>query len=288
MSTGVNTVPQTFRTQFNDEFRQDFDRTKSLLRKTVRSNGVAMGEFARFDVVDPADEAQERGRDGKIPISQLGLSHVDAQIREHYKKYRIDSFDLFRGNPNTRTAMSMRGVGSVNKAIDNLIIQELDTTTVEVSASAAILSTLAAVTDWVVRLWENDVPQDGRVWGVITPKAQMQMLRINEYKSSDFIRIEDKPVAQMSMPDQGYRSWLGVKWLTHTGLTGTKNASANCYIYHEDAIAHMIDGDPYMHTYFDEDEDRFGCWVRARHAARVCLPRGIVRFRHNDTTPLTA
>ena len=286
MSTGVNTIENIHRIKFVDEFRQDFDRSLSLLRKTVRSDGIAMGQFARFDIVDPSDESQERGRDGKIPISQLGLSQVTATIREHFKKYKVDSFDLFRSNPNIRSAMSARGVASINKAIDNLIIQEMDTTTNQVSPTGAALSTLSTVTDWIVRLWENDVPQDGRVWGVITPRAQMQMLKINEYKSADFIRMEDKPVAKEMMPSNGYRSWLGVKWLAHTGLTGARSNNASCYIYHEDAIAHMIDGDPEMRVYYVEMEDQYECWAKARHAAKVCLPRGIVRFRHDDTAAL--
>lgn len=284
MSTGVNTVENTFRIQFNDEFKQDFDRTQALLRKTVRSNGVAMGQFARFDIVDPSDESHERGRDGRIPISQLGLSQVTATIQEHYKKYQIDSFDLFRNNPTTRTAMAARGVGSVNKAIDNVIIQELDSTTNQVSGTGAALSTLSAVTNWLVQLWENDVPQDGKVWGVITPRAKMQMLKINEYKSRDFTEV--MPLDKQMTGPNDYFSWLGVKWFTHTGLTGAKSNNASCYVYHEDAIGHMIDGDPEMRVYYVEDEDRYACWVRARHAARVCLPRGVVRFRHDDTAAL--
>lgn len=278
----VNLITSQFRIQFMDEFKMDFDRTQALLRQTVNSNGLVRGDTARFDVVDPADIANVRGRDGAIPLSQLGLSQVTATVRENFKKFQIDDFDLFRANPNTRTAMIKRGVGSINKAVDSLIINELDTTSTQVSGSAATLSTLGAVSQWIATLTNNDVPRDGRIWAVITPNAELQMLKINEYKSSDFIRLENKPAAQDIVP--GYRSWLGVKWLVHTGLTGRGSATCNMYMYHEDAIGHMIDGEPVAHPYYYEPEDRYECWVRVRHAVRAVLPRGICRFIHNDQT----
>jgi len=277
----VNLITSQFRTQFFDEFKMDFDRNQALLRQTVRSDGLVRGDTVRFDIVDPADTANTRGRDGAIPLSQLGLSQVTATIRENFKKYQIDDFDLFRANPNTRNAMIKRGVGSINKSVDQLIINELDTTVTQVSGTAAALSTLAQVSSWITTLLNNDVARDGRLWAVITPNAEFQMMKINEYKSSDFIRIENKPAAQDVVP--GYRSWLGVKWLVHTGLTGRGTNNAQCYMYHEDALGHKIDGDPTVHPYYYEPEDRYECWVRVRHAARVVLPRGVCRFRHDDT-----
>jgi hypothetical protein len=106
------------------------------------------------------------------------------------------------------------------------------------------------------------------------------MLRINEYKSSDFIRLEDKPMAEATMP--GYRMWLGVKWLVHTGLPGAGTASAKCFMYHSSAIGHMIDGDPIANPYYYEPEDRYEAWFRVRHAAKMVLGRGVQRFLHTD------
>lgn len=279
--SGVNLITSQFRTQFMDEFKMDFDRTQALLRQTVRSDGLVNGDTCRFDIVDPADSANIRGRDGSIPVSQLGLSQVTATIREGFKKYRIDDFDLFRANPNTRNAMIKRGVGSCNKAIDQVIIDALDATSVEVSGTAAALSTLAGVLSWTTTLWNKDVQRDGRVWGIISPNAEAQMMRINEYKSADFIALEAKPAAAATAP--GYRTWMGVKWLVHTGLTGRGTNTCRMYMYHEDSIGHMIDGDPIAHPYYFEPEDRYECWVRVRHAAVATLPRGIVRFLHDDT-----
>jgi hypothetical protein len=259
----------------------DFDRTQALLRQTVRSDGLAMADTIKFDVVDPADTANTRGRDGKIPVSQLGLSQVSTTSKEYFKKFSIDNFDLFRANPNTRNAMIRRGVGAINKSIDQVIIDELDTTSVQVSGSAAALNSLAQVSSWITILLGKDVPRDGNLWAVITPNAEFQLLKIAEYKSADFILWENKPVAQDVVP--GFRTWLGVKWIVHTGLTGRGTSSAKMYMYHTSALGHMIDGEPESHPYYYEPEDRYECWVRARHAAKVVLPRGVCQYLHDDT-----
>ena len=118
----VNQITAQFRTMFQDEFAFDFERTMAKMRVAVHSKGVVNGETAKFDVVDPSDEAIEKTRDGRVPKSDLGLSQVTATLRKPQKKYQIDNFDLFRANQNTRSAMNMRGRSSINKAIDKLIL----------------------------------------------------------------------------------------------------------------------------------------------------------------------
>ena len=114
----VNQITSQFRTQYNDEFKFDYEREPSLLKQTVRNDGAQHGSTVKWDVVDPSDAANVRTRDGLIPVSQLGLSQATGTMEEHFKKYQIDSFDLFRANPNTRAAQARKGRASINKSID--------------------------------------------------------------------------------------------------------------------------------------------------------------------------
>ncbi len=277
----INMVSDLDRTKFNDEFKVDFERDVSLLKKTTRNDGMPNAGTIQWDVVDPSDVALERTRDGDIPESQLGLSKVTAVPKEVFKKYRIDTFDAFKSNPNIRTQHYKKIMSSINRAIDQLVIDQLDGTSVAInSGSAASFATLATVLDWTSTLWAKDVPNDGKVWGVVTPRAMAQFMRINEFKSVDFVTVRP---AENGIPALGYRRWMDVNWMVHTGLTGIGTSTAKCYLYHESAIGHCISGDPEMHTYFYEPQKRYESYGSVMHAAKVCLPRGIVRAVHDDT-----
>lgn len=282
----VNQITAQFRTIYQDEFKMDFQVEVAKLKIACRNDGVVNGQTAYFDVVDPSDEAVEKTRDGKVPKSDLGLSQVAATLKKHHKKYQIDNFDLFRANKNTREAMNQRGRGACNRSIDKLIFQQLDATSVlhPDGTLAAGLSTLAAVQRATTTLWNKDIPDDGNVFGVITPNQWAQMMRITEFKSSDYTTI--KPIDSNAI-GMRVRNWLGVNWFTHTGLTGVQTSTANNFIFHRSAIGHMVSGEPGAHIFDQTDEDDY-CGVRfdVMHAAAVCLPRGVIKIVVDDTAAL--
>ena len=288
----VSTVEATFRTLYNDEFKFDFERDVAKLRLGVRSDGLKRGDTIKWDVVDPGDTANTRGRNGSIPISELGLSQVTASPAEVFKKYRIDSWDEFRGNPNVRAAMAKRGIATINRNIDQVIIDAMDASATDITASqdgasnqAVSLSTLARVNNWMSFLLLNDVPfGDGDIFAVISVKAALQIQRIAEIKSVDYVDMK----IMADAPATKVMRWQGVNWIPHNGLTGKGTAACKMYMWHKSALGHQISGEPESHPYYYEPEDRFECWYKVAHVAKTILSRGIVRFYHDDTLALTA
>lgn len=287
----VSTIDATFRTLYQDEFKYDYERTTSKLKLGVRTDGVVRGETVKWDVVDPGDTANTRGRNGSIPVSQLGLSQVSADLAEEFKKYSIDSFDEFRNNPNVRSAMSKRGIGSIVRAQDQKIIDAMDASSTAITAStngasnqAVALSTLANVNHWMSFLLTADVPfDDGEIYAVISVKASLQLQRIAEFKSVDYVDMKVMPDA----PATKVLRWQGVNWIPHNGLTGKGTAACKMYMWHKSAIGHQDNGAPQAHPYYYEPEDRFEAWFKTIHVAKTVLPRGIVQFYHDDTAALS-
>lgn len=281
----VSTIENVFRTQYQNEFNMDYELEQAKLKMAVNNQGVVRGDTVKFDVVDPSDVALEKGRNGVVPASELGLSQVSATLKKHHKKYKIDNFDEFRGNPNIRQAMSRKGIASINKSIDQLIIDALDATSVDItgtgaSGSAGALSTLALVMNWSAVLWNKDVPfDDGNTWAVVSPNAMAQLQRISEFKSADFIDVK---IIKDAAPAK-VRHWQGINWLAHTGLTGRGTAACKMYMFHKSAIGHMVSGEPAPHLFSSEEDDYFGVRYDVTHAAKAILTRGICRFYHDDT-----
>ena len=287
----VSTIDHTFRTIYQDEFKFDFERDVAKLRLGARSDGLARGDTVKWDVVDPGDVANTRGRNGSIPISELGLSQVSGTPAEVFKKYRIDSFDEFRNNPNIRAAMSARGRASINRAIDQAIVDAFDASHTNITAStngasnqAVALSSLANVNHWMSFLLDADVPfGDDNIFAVISVKAGLQIQRIAEIKSIDYVDMKIMPDA----PSTKVMRWQGVNWIPFNGLTGKGTAACRMYMWHKTALGHQISGEPEAHPYYYEPEDRFEAWFKVMHVAKTVLPRGVVEFYHDDTAALS-
>lgn len=281
----VNQITAQFRTQYNDEFKYDYDREPSLLKQCVRNDGAQHGETVKWDKVGASDAANVRSRDGLIPVSQLGLSQISGTMEEHFKKYQIDSFDLFRANPNTRSAHARKGRASINKSIDQSIIDALDGSSNAINSGSAIdFGTKNTFLTWIAELMDDDVDVNGNLWGLITPKAWLQMETITEFNSIDY--NEFKPLVDGAPPVGQYRKWLGVNWIRHTGLTGKGTSAAKCYMFSGDAIGHQIDGEPQTHMYYEDEEDRYGTWVKVIHCAALVLTNGVQRAVHDDTAAI--
>lgn len=287
----VSTIDNTFRTIYQDEFKFDFERDTAKLRLGARSDGLARGDTVKWDVVDPGDVANTRGRNGSIPISELGLSQVSGTPTEVFKKYRIDSFDEFRNNPNIRAAMSARGRASINRAIDQAIVDAFDASHTNITATtngasnqAAALSSLANVNHWMSFLLDADVPfGDDNIFAVISVRAGLQIQRIAEIKSIDYVDMKIMPDA----PATKVMRWQGVNWIPFNGLTGKGTAACRMYMWHKSALGHQISGEPEAHPYYYEPEDRFEAWFKVMHVAKTVLPRGVVEFYHDDTAALS-
>ena len=276
----VNQISDIDRIAYNEEFKVDYEREKSLLSKCVRTDGLQKAGTITWDVVDPSEQAQTRTRDGEIPIAQLGLGQVTATPQEDFGgKYTIDNFDAFRTNSNVRS-MQMRKAGAAcYRKRDQLIINALDAATATQGTIA--FSSLGPILKWVSDLEDNDIPtDDGKVWGVVTPKALRQMMRINEFKSADF--IETKKM-ENGLPSLGFYRWLGVNWFSHTGLTGKGTSTATCHMFHESAIGAQAAGEPDYHAYYYEPQHRWENYAVIMHCSKLCLPRGVQKAVHNDT-----
>ena len=82
-------------------------------------------------------------------------------------------------------------------------------------------TTRAGVLEWVETVWANDVQNDGRVYGYITPRLDAILSTVAEYSDADFVNV--KPFEE-GTPTMRFRNWLGVLWAVHTGASGQGTA----------------------------------------------------------------
>lgn len=271
-----NSVLQT---KYATEWTQAYEQKKSYLRGTVQTEGEVRAETFVFILEGTADEAVERGANGNIPYASDNQGSANCQLRQYHHLVRKNQFDISASSTPQRLSMQRRGVISINKKTDSLILAQLDTTTVSTGAAAA--ASLAMLGLAVAKLDAAGVPRDGERYGVLTPMAWQQMLKVQQFASKDW--VPDQPYMQSAE----WRLWNSVKWTVHPYLSGVGGASAKCFVYHKYAVGHGMNMGEIQTKVGVNDEQDYS-WARssAYQGAKSLQIGGIVRMLHNDETAL--
>ncbi len=152
-----------------------------------------------------------------------------------------DKFDQAKTNFVIRQRYASGGAMALGRKIDSQITTVLDTTTsTAITITLSNLRTIRATAlEWVEAVFDNDVPNDGNVFGVLTTRLWSQLMLIESFSDADFVGSDGLPFK--AGPNTGimkWKDWLGVKWSVHTGLPGKTTSSGKAWIWHNTAIGY--------------------------------------------------
>lgn len=265
-----------FQTLYSKEWVSRYEQKMSWLRGTVAIEGEVKGNTFIFNIEGAADEAKERGANGMIPYASDGQGTETCTLKEYHHLAKKNNFNVFSAAPDQRGSMQRRGIVSVNKRTDQLIIDQLEATTF--TTGAAAVATLSLLLRATSVLDENDVPDDGERYGVLTPRAWAQAMKVEQFSSGDF--VTDKPY----MKAVQWRLWNGVKWARHTNLPNKGLATAKCFVYHKWSVGHAMNmGEMQNKTGVDEQHDY--SWARSSsyQGSKLLQAGGVVQINHDDS-----
>lgn len=275
-----NTNMQTI---YGREFIQTYQQTQSWLRGTVTTEGSVKGNQFVFNLSGTVAKAVKRGSNGLIPYGSDNQTTQTLTLEEYYgHPVRKTNFNIMASAPNQREQMQKDGVKSINQTTDEMILTQLDATTNVYNSGTAVVLTFAHLMNWTAELWANRVPNDGNVYGLLTPMAWARAMTIEQFSSGDY--VNDEPFMGCTM----WRKWNNIKWSMHTDLPGVGGASAKCFIYHKEAVGHGLnDGDFKTAIGYNEEHDYSWAYCRSYQGAKLLQAGGIIEFPHNDTTAIS-
>jgi hypothetical protein len=277
-----------FQIQYRQEFIAGFEQRQSLLRDFVTTEAVIKGNQATFLIADSGNAtAKTRGVNGLIPARGDNLSQPVATLVEWHDLVRKTDFNIFASQGNQRAIMQMTAMSVVNRKIDQDIITELSTGTVNTGAAATadLGLTLRAKTI----LGNNEVPWDSNICMLITPAYEAYMMQEPTFSSRDYISGQpfnnadpawrDRPVAYM---------WLGMMWIVHPRLPGAGTNAEVCFCFHKSAIGHAYNSDNIeARAGYDEEQDY--SWSRCSiYMGSVLLQNSGVVIINHDGSALAA
>lgn len=265
---------------YREEFLAAFETNQTLLRDTVMTESLITGNQAIILVTAQAEAMKQRGVDGLIPASNEVDTQQTIQLTEMHHRTTVTNWDIFQGQADRRRIMQMRGINAANKEIDDNILTALSaaTTTYGTTITTSGL-TLSVFTDIMQTLYANQVPNDGGITCVWTPKMFARLLLLNQFTSSDWQSNQPMVTGPQVV------KWMGANHIMHPRLTGVGTSTATCYVYHKSAIAHAVDtAGVRTDIGYNGEHDYSYARHSIFHGSKVLQNAGVLKITSNDTT----
>ena len=232
--------------------------------------------------------AKTRGTNGLIPARGDNLTQPAATLVEWHDLVRKTSFNIFASQSNQRQIMQITSMGVVNRKIDDDIITELNTGTV--NTGAAVTADLGLVLKAKTILGNADVPWDMNICALITPAFEAYMMQVTEFASRDYV---GKP--PMDKADAAWRDkpraffWLDMLWIVHPNLPGKATAAEKCFVFHKSAIGHAYNASN-LQALAGYDQEQDYSWARTSiFMGSVLLQNsGVVVVNHDGSALVAA
>lgn len=273
-----------FQTQYRTEFIAGFEQRMSLLRESVTNEAVISGNTATFLIADSGHAtAVTRGVNGLIPSRADNLSQVPTTLREWHDLVRKTRFNVFASQGNQRDIMQRTTMGVMNRKIDQDIITELNTGTV--NTGAAVTASVNLVMKAKTILGNAEVPWDSNLSAVVTPAFEGYLIQAPEFSKAEYVNKKPFENADPAWRDKPVMFWwLGLWWMVHPNLPGKGTAAEKCFMYHKSAVGHAVDTAG-MQSPVDYNAEQDYSWARASvfMGSEVLQNSGIVVMNHDGS-----
>lgn len=252
-----------FQIQYRQEFIQAFEQHQSLLRDTVTTEAVIKGQQAIFLVAGSGGaSAVTRGLNGRIPARNDSMTQNTCTLQEWHDLGRKTGFNVFASQGNQRSIMQMTTMAVLNRKIDELIINQLNTGTVTIGSSTTIPN-VSLFQNGRVKLSNAAVPWDSNVTLLCQPSFLAYLEQAPEFANADYVEVKPYAGENPSWKDRpmAYR-WRNCLIVEHPNLPGKGTSSEKSFLYHKTAAGHAMDTAGLQSPVGYEQEQDYS-WARA-------------------------
>lgn len=240
MSTSID---QAFIRQYEAEVHEAYQRRGSKVRSMVRNKNNIQGESTTFQKVGKGT-ASGKTRHGKVPVMNVDHSPVICTLSDSYAADYVDKLDELKTNIDEKGVVQNAGAYALGRKTDDLIIDSLENATNQSAATIQADGTTGSSTGMnlgkalhsFAAIAGRDVPiDDGDLYTLVGPLQWIQLMRITEFSSADYVNADDLP---FKTKGTAAKWWLNSMWILHTGLPLSGGDIRSCFQFHRTAIGH--------------------------------------------------
>ena len=235
MSTSIST---SFITDYEADVHLIFQRFGTMLLQAVRWKRDVVGSTAVFQTI-AAGTATTKARHGTITPMNQTHSAPSATLADFYAGDWVDALDEAKINIDERMAIARSGAAALGRKIDSQLLTTMtgtsqSTVTWTVTTSNNIRAGLLGM---VEAIYSNDVPNDGQLYGILSPKEWAFAMTVEEFASADYVGPNGLPFTEGAQIGR-WKDYMGVKWTVHTGVTNAGSANAEPFVWHKNAVGY--------------------------------------------------
>ena len=230
----ATSIDQAFITQFEAEVHLAYQRFGSKLRNTCRVKNSVQGSTVKFQKVAKGT-ATTKSRHGDVPPMNQTHSNVSATLVDYYAGDYVDDLDELKTNIDERMIIARSGAAALGRQTDSLITTAMDGVSTHVIAHGSAAITLAKAETAFETLGNNDVPDDGDRWWVVSPQQWTDLLGLTQFASADYVSMDDLPFKG----GMTAKRWLGFTVFPFSGLPKSSTTRSG-FAYHRSAIGHAV------------------------------------------------
>lgn len=227
MSIDVN---DAFVKQFESEVHMAYQRMGSKLRNTVRFKGNVKGASTTFQKVGKG-VAGTKSRHGNVPVMSIDHSNVEVTLADYYASDYIDKLDELKINHDERMVVTQSAAAAIGRKSDDLIVTALDASTNVVTESGTTGLNQTKINTVFEYFGNNDIPEDGERYFVISPSAWTDLLALDAFSDADYVGLDDLPYKGGMVA----RRWMGFMFMTFSGLPVASSIRKN-FAFHRSAV----------------------------------------------------
>jgi hypothetical protein len=273
-------MAQSFVVQYKEESIAAFEQNYSILRATANTLAVIKGNQAVFLISGSGGAvATTRGTNGLIPYGNVANNQFTATLVEQHAPFEQTGFNIFATQGDQKKVMQMASVAVLNRAIDQQIIDELDTATQTTGAATTASVAMVAKAKAILGSAEVDMQDDDNVFGLISPAFEAYLMQTPEYANAQYVDVK-----LFASKTKRMRRWYGVNWMVHPNLTGNQTTLEKCYMYHRNAVGHAANSKE-MDVAVGYDEKQAISWSRATlySGGKMLQQIGVVQMKHDGS-----
>ncbi len=253
-----------FQIQYRQEFIMAFEQHATLLRETVTTEAIIKGQQAIFLVAGSGSAtAVTRGVNGRIPARSDSNTQNTITLQEWHDLVRKTGFNVFASQGNQRGIMQMTTMAVINRKIDELIINALNTGTVAIGTTGVTIPNVSFFQNGRVKLSNAAVPWDSNVTLLCQPSFLAYLEQAPEFANAQYVDLRPYAGQEPSWKDKpmAYR-WRNCLIVEHPNLPGRGTTAEKSFLYHKTAVGQAMDTAG-LQTPVGYDQEQDYSWARA-------------------------
>jgi len=217
-------------------------------------------------------------------------------MEDYYAGDWFDDLDSAKTEVDEKMVIAKQGAFALGRKADDLITTALNGTTNEGTFTVTSKATIEnSLLNMVEDLIASDVPSDGDIFGLLTPRAWTQAMKVESFNSADYVGPDGSSFKSGAAVGVKFKDWNGAKWQAHTGLPGVTTSAAECYLYHKTAVgfgmgkhAKNIASNPAVVADITWNGPEAAWFINHMFSAGACLieDAGVVEYTIDDTAAI--